>query len=138
MSTKVDGDSLDEDLAEYNQAVMAQYIAPKNDEDKPPVVFEDVIRAFYRIQSGVIRTAASSASGRLSAVAVIPISARIEQIINRFRRRVFFAGLLMSIRKKQRSCTVIGRSAMRSSTPAADVLHPPYRSGGSGREIPSV
>jgi threonine dehydratase len=50
-----DVDDLEQEIDNYNQDVIAHY-KKSSVEDKLPVDFEDVIRAYYRIQSGIIRT----------------------------------------------------------------------------------
>lgn len=48
-------DDLDEAMGEYDNAIAAQF-NPSTTNTDLPVTFEDVIRAYYRIQNGVVRT----------------------------------------------------------------------------------
>ena len=111
-STKLEGDNLDEDLADYNQAVMAQYNVSKVENDKEaPVSFEDVIRAFYRIQSGVIRTSCSYSTvlSELSGCNVY-LKRDMQQITGSFKERGA-RNALLSLSEEEKRAGVISASA---------------------------
>ncbi len=111
LSANVESDNLDEELADYNSAVMAQYNAPTKESDGLLVDFEDVIRAYYKIQSGIRRTSCTH-SPVLSEItgANIFLKKDMTQVTGSFKERGA-RNAILCLTKEEKETGVISASA---------------------------
>lgn len=110
-SANVESDNLEDDLADYNNSVMAQYNAPSKGEDGLLVDFEDVIRAYYKIQSGISRTSCDH-SPVLSEItgANIFLKKDMTQVTGSFKERGA-RNAILSLTPEEKKAGVISASA---------------------------